>query len=114
MALTDLSFIQQFTGNDPAKAKKYITMFLTSAPLLVHKMEESLASGDFDTLRINAHSLKPLISYMGIASLEQPIKDIESYAASKSDTNALPQMLESFKLQIGKAIEELKVKEASL
>ncbi len=114
MSLTDLSFIQQFTGNDPVKAKKYITMFLASAPGLVSKMEHAIETNDFDTLRINAHSLKPLISYMGIVTLEQPIKDIESYAANNTNAETLRTMLQNFKLQIGKAIEELKEKEASL
>ncbi len=114
MSLTNLSFIQQFTGNDPVKAKKYISMFLASAPGLVSKMEHAIEISDFDTLRINAHSLKPLISYMGIATLEQPIKDIESYAANTTNVDTLRAMLEAFKIEIEKAIEELKVKEASL
>lgn len=112
--MTDLTFLKQFTGDNPEKLKKYINMFLTAAPGMMDNMEECLKTGDYDSLKVTAHSLKPQISYMGIKSQEQAIVDIESYAGNRSHLDELPGMIASFRMEVEKAIENLRNEMATL
>ena len=105
--MTDLTFLRQFTGNNPEKMKKYINMFVASAPTMVSSMENALSSGDYETIKITAHSLKPQIGYMGISTLEPSIKDIEHYAGERINLEQLPAMIGSFKSGISEAISAL-------
>lgn len=97
MVNIDLTFLRTFTKEDPEKIKKYIGMFLRIAPEAIQQMETYLATQDYDALKVNAHSLKPQISYMGIKELEQTIKEIEYQAGSKSNVDQLPDKIASFK-----------------
>ncbi len=112
--MTDLSFLKQFTGDNPEKMKKYINMFLMAAPDLMDKMEAYLKAGDYDGLKVAAHSLKPQISYMGIKGQEQAIVDIESYAGNRSHLDELPGMIATFKAEVTKALESLRAEVAAL
>lgn len=105
--MTDLTFLRQFTQGNPDKMKKYIGIFLQTAPGMLDKMKEALNRQDFETIRITAHSLKPQMAYMGIQSQEQAIKDIESYAGNSSQWSKIPFMLNNYDLEIRKALEQL-------
>lgn len=107
MPLTDLAFLTGFTKGDQAKMKKYINMFLDIAPKSVADMERYNAEKKFDELKVVAHSLKPQVSYMGIKHLETTIKEIELFAGSKTNTDALPEKISYFKAECAKACEEL-------
>lgn len=107
MALTDLSFLQNFTKGDNAKMKKYISMFLDIAPKSIADMEIMNAEKRYDELKVVAHSLKPQVSYMGIKHLETTIKEIELFAGSKTNTDQLPEKISFFKAECTKACDEL-------
>ena len=72
----DLTFLNSFTGGNPEKIKKYISMFLNYCPGQLTTMQEQLTSQNYDGLRVTAHALKPQITYMGIQSGEELIKKI--------------------------------------
>ena len=106
--ITDLTFLQSFTGGNKDKINKYIGLFLQMCPGQLDAMQSLLQSANYDALRATAHSLKPQITYMGIRSGEGLIKNIEQYAADKTNLEQLPQLLVSFKEICDKAIAELK------
>jgi HPt (histidine-containing phosphotransfer) domain-containing protein len=104
----NLQFLNSFTGSNPEKMKKYISMFLNMCPTQLSTMKEQLASGNYDGLRGTAHALKPQITYMGIKDGEDLIKNIEHLAGSKTDVEKLPEMLGNFNSICEKAMEELR------
>jgi HPt (histidine-containing phosphotransfer) domain-containing protein len=104
----DLTFLTTFTGGNPDKMKKYITMFLNYCPGQLNTMKEQLAAGNYDGLRGTAHALKPQITYMGIQGGEDLVKKIESMAGSKTDVEKLPELLDSFNSICVQAMTELK------
>jgi HPt (histidine-containing phosphotransfer) domain-containing protein len=106
---TDMTFLKSFTGGNPEKIKKYISMFLNYCPSQLDTMKEQLDSQNYDGLRGTAHALKPQITYMGIKQGEDLIKKIEQLAGSKSEVEKLPEMLGNFKEICEQAMEELKV-----
>ncbi len=105
--ITDLTFLQSFTGGNKDKMNKYINIFLQMCPGQLDAMKSLLASANYDALRATAHSLKPQITYMGIKQGEGLIKTIEQYAGEKTNTEQLPDLLNSFDDVCRKAIVEL-------
>jgi len=106
--ITDLTFLQSFTGGNKEKMNKYINIFLQMCPGQLDAMDSLLQSNNYDGLRATAHSLKPQITYMGIKPGEGLIKTIEHNAGDKINLDQLPGLLSTFKEICGKALEELK------
>jgi HPt (histidine-containing phosphotransfer) domain-containing protein len=75
--MVDLTFLKQFTKDDPKKMKRYISLYLDVAPKTFEQMHQNLQNGDWEQLRINAHSLKPQAEFMGINSLKEELNKIE-------------------------------------
>jgi HPt (histidine-containing phosphotransfer) domain-containing protein len=105
--ITDLTFLQSFTGGNKEKMNKYINIFLQMCPGQLDAMQSLLQSNNYDGLRATAHSLKPQITYMGIKPGEGMIKTIEQYAGDKINLDQLPDLVSTFKEICGKAIVEL-------
>lgn len=80
--MIDLTFLKNFTKDDPKKMKRYITLYLDVAPKTFEEMQRNLQSGDWEQLRINAHSLKPQAEFMGIRSLKEELIKIEEAVKS--------------------------------
>ena len=57
--MVDLTFLRKFAKDDPKKMKRYISLYLDVAPKTFEEMQRNLTNGDWEQLRINAHSLKP-------------------------------------------------------
>lgn len=92
--MVDLTFLKQFTKNDPTKMKRYISLYLDVAPKTFEEMRLHLANGDWEQLRINAHSLKPQADFMGINSLKEELIKIEE-AVKEQNINALAELYQT-------------------
>ena len=75
--MVDLTFLKKFAKDDPKKMKRYISLYLDVAPKTFEEMQRNLKNGDWEQLRINAHSLKPQADFMGINSLKEELIKIE-------------------------------------
>ena len=76
--MIDLSFLEKFTKGNTSKMKRYITMYLSTAPEIFERMNENIAQENWSDLAINAHSIKPQTDYMGIGSLKNILIEIEN------------------------------------
>lgn len=90
--MVDLTFLKKFTKDDPAKMKRYILLYLDVAPKTFAEMQLNLQSGDWEQLRINAHSLKPQAEFMGIMTLKEGLIRIEE-AVRANQLEALEELL---------------------
>jgi len=107
-ALTDLTFLQSFTGGNKEKIVKYINLFLQACPDQLAKMNARLAEKDYPGLRAAAHTLKPQVIYMGMKKGEEQVKRIESMAGEQRDVEQLPALFTEFNELCQAAMEELK------
>jgi CheY-like chemotaxis protein len=87
--ITNPRFLISFAGNDLAKQKKYISLFLDNAPKLVNQMKEASTNEQHETVQISAHSLKTQLNYMGVAEEISHVHELEKLAASKADWSVL-------------------------
>jgi HPt (histidine-containing phosphotransfer) domain-containing protein len=104
----NLTFLNSFTGGNPEKVKKYISMFLGYCPGQLATMNDQLNAGNYDGLRGTAHALKPQITYMGIQGGDELIKKIEHMAGTKTDVEKLPELFSTFRSLCEQAMIELK------
>jgi len=105
--VTDMNFLNQFTGGNTDKKHKYVGMFLDNGPKLLRKIKESLESKDYESLRIAAHSMKPQLSYMGVKEEVSNIFLIEQTAGQTAHRENLPQLVAHLELLCSKAFDEL-------
>jgi HPt (histidine-containing phosphotransfer) domain-containing protein len=82
--MADLTFLKQFTKDNPQKMKRYISLYLDVAPKTFEQMKRNLENKDWEQLRIHAHSLKPQADFMGINSLKEELIKIEEAVQTKN------------------------------
>ncbi|MBS1644433.1 MAG: response regulator [Bacteroidetes bacterium] len=107
--VTDMSFLNQFTGGKSEKVEKYVGMFLENAPRLLRQLDEALANNNLADAKIAAHSLKPQLGYMGIKEEFSNIFLIEQTAGGAGDSTKLATLTEHLHLVCQKAFEELTI-----
>ena len=89
--MVDLSFLRKFAKKKKKKMKRYISLYLDVAPKTFEEMQRNLSSGDWEQLRINAHSLKPQAEFMGIMSLKEELIKIEE-AVKANDLGGIEEL----------------------
>jgi signal transduction histidine kinase/CheY-like chemotaxis protein len=105
--VTDMNFLNQFTGGNPEKQRKYIGMFLENGPKLLEKIKAALQEQDYETLKVAAHSMKPQLSYMGVKEEVSNIFLIEQSAGQTAHREQLPQLVTQLERLCTKAFGEL-------
>lgn len=108
--LTNFDFLESFTGGDKARMRKYINMFLGSAPAEAENIRKAMAEGNREALRASAHSLRPQTTYMGMKSMEALLRQIEEKAQNGADTGELSGLVTQFGTDFMAACDELKEK----
>lgn len=89
----NLSFLEKFTEGDSLKMKKYIALYLKTAPILFESLERNILDQDWDKVSRDAHSLKPQVMYMGLDSLSKLLLEVELKAKAQ-DTLLLKELFE--------------------
>jgi signal transduction histidine kinase/CheY-like chemotaxis protein len=107
--VTDMNFLNQFTGGNPEKQRKYIGMFLDNGPKLLEKIKAALEDQDYESLKIAAHSMKPQLSYMGVKEEVSNIFLIEQTAGQTAHRENLPQLVIQLERLCNKAFDELRL-----
>jgi hypothetical protein len=95
--LTDLRFLVSFAGNDQAKQKKYVGIFLQNAPLLLRQLVQGVENKQYEQIKISAHSLKTQLNYMGVKEEMSHVHELEQisiYAYRHDEMAALVKNLE--------------------
>ena len=85
--MVDISFLESFTKGDKNKMRRYIQMYLDISPTIFEKMKLALETSNWESLKINAHSLKPQVDYMGITDLKKCLVKIEEEIDRKKFKN---------------------------
>jgi HPt (histidine-containing phosphotransfer) domain-containing protein len=106
--MSNLDFLKNFTGNNPVKMEKYISIFLEIAPPEEELLRKSLELKDWDSVRASAHSMRPQMTYMGIKSGEQLLDTIEKNAESLTALEKMPEYIGDFNKIFKLACGELK------
>lgn len=62
----DLRFLEELTGGDKARIRKYLELYIESARTILPQIEATLAAGDHERLRRLVHMIKPQFRMVGL------------------------------------------------
>jgi HPt (histidine-containing phosphotransfer) domain-containing protein len=78
--LHEITLLQQPNQSD--LVRHVVEIYLNDAPQLISALETAAASGDFEGLRRNAHTLKSNSAHIGARALSMFAKELEAQARS--------------------------------
>lgn len=105
--ITDPRFLLSFAGQDVNKQKKYVQIFLQNAPRLLDQVLQGAASGDYEKLKIAAHSLKTQLNYMGVKEEISHIYELEQLAAQRGSAEQIAELVANMQKVCERAFGEL-------
>ena len=83
-------FLQQHTGGNPARIRKYLGLYLESVAAGRPNIEAALAAADHDALRRAVHTLKPQFRMIGMAETADLAQAIETQVLENAGLESLP------------------------
>ncbi len=91
--LREISLLQ--LPNQPDLVQHVVEIFLNETPELLKSLDLAAASGDFETLRRHAHTLKSSSAHLGAVTLPQFAKELEACGRNKDlqDVDCLMQQI---------------------
>lgn len=93
----NLDFLYEITNGNETKLVNLIQSFLTEAPLTCEKLNASVRNKNYDTIKSEVHSSKPLYMSIGAASALNIIERIENYTTSPLFYELLPIEIDNLK-----------------
>lgn len=112
--ISDPRFLISFAGNDATKQKKYINLFLQSAPKLLDQIKSGLDTKDYESIKIAAHSLKTQMNYMGVKEEISHVHRLEQLAASSANHDEIVTIIQNLDFVCVQAFDELNLYVANL
>jgi len=106
--LYDLSMVRSVSGGDEAFIKKMVQLFIDTVPPGLADLKEAMATAQWQKMGKVAHKLKSTIDSIGISSLHEDIRFIESSGKHERDTDKLSPLVDNVTNVINKCIEQLK------
>jgi len=85
--LPDISYLKEMVGDDKETIKEIILLFIEQAPLRKKALRESAKAGDHNKLKTVSHSLITELSAVGILSVVNDLKRINTASKDMDDLN---------------------------
>ena len=83
--MIDMNQLAQKMDIDKEDAELLMEMFMQSANENMHNLYQAIESGDFDTIRSEAHSIKGSAANLTLQEIYETAKEIESAASFKKE-----------------------------
>jgi HPt (histidine-containing phosphotransfer) domain-containing protein len=106
--LYDLTMIQSVSGGDEEFIKKMIALFIETVPHNIHEMVDAVNNKNWDQAGKMAHKLKSTIDSMGIKSIRDDIRKIESLSKEQKQLDEIPPLVLHIRTVIDSCIEQLR------
>ena len=87
----DLKFLEELTGGNPARIRKYVGLYLESASTLLPQIEAAFITGDYERLRRLVHTMKPQFRMVGLPHTGDLAARIEASLADGQAPDNLPE-----------------------
>jgi CheY-like chemotaxis protein/HPt (histidine-containing phosphotransfer) domain-containing protein len=107
--LYDLSMIQSVSGGDDAFIKKMISLFIQTVPQNVQELVDAAGNGNWEQVAKMAHKLKSTIDSMGIRSIHDVIRTVESHAKTRDQLEQIPELVRQVESVVSSCILQLQL-----
>lgn len=101
--LYDLDLLQSTARGNQEFMNKMIRLFLDSFPEYMTELQKAGESGNWSQVKFFAHKMKATIDLIGVASLKEPIRKLESNAAEQKELELMPELI----LQVNTTLESV-------
>ncbi len=91
--LYDLTMVLSVSGGNQDFIKKMVALFMETVPQNVSELKKSAEIENWDQVAKIAHKLKSTIDSMGIKSLHQDIRSVETNAKQKKNLAEIPSLI---------------------
>lgn len=108
VALYDLTMVEAISGGDRSFVTKMVQLFLDTVPATLNDIDQSLKAKEWAALGRHAHKLKSTIDSMGIISLKQDIRSIESNGKAGTNLDEMPGLVSKVKRVIHEVMEQVR------
>ena len=103
----NLSHLTEYMDNDKARIKKHLTRFEKQIPVSLKSLISFIDNSDFENARIVAHSMKPLLSVMGVEEGRILAEKIEQICIKNEHKGDLDATLKKLQLICNESMNEL-------
>jgi HPt (histidine-containing phosphotransfer) domain-containing protein len=107
----DLTFVTDIAKGNKEFIKSLIDVFIVNTPAVVNEMIEAKNAGEWDKVGKLAHKLKSTIDTMGLHTVKELIRFIETNAKTQADLVSIPQKIETLYTVVQDCIIQLKKEE---
>jgi hypothetical protein len=105
--LYDLSMVQSVSGGDEGFIKKMVALFIETVPQNMQDLKNALQAENWEQVGKTAHKLKSTIDSMGIKSIRQEIRTVESNAKQMESLSEIPGLVSTIDNVIKECIGQL-------
>lgn len=100
--------LDMFDADEPEFIRSIVEMFVANTPVSIAAIKIAFEKEELETVRQQAHKLKPHFSFFGAAGLQQTFQMIEDLAKERSNLDELPQLINCAEKKIMLMIEQMK------
>jgi HPt (histidine-containing phosphotransfer) domain-containing protein len=106
--LYDLSMVRSVSGGDEAFIKKMIQLFIETVPPSLVDLKEAEQQQQWERVGKVAHKLKSTIDSMGISSLKEDIRAVETNGKQQQNIDTIPALIQKVDSIVNACILQLK------
>ncbi|GGB12463.1 PAS domain S-box protein [Puia dinghuensis] len=107
--LYDLSMVQSVSGGDEGFIRKMVALFIETVPQNLQDLKRALEEENWEQVGKTAHKLKSTIDSMGIKSIRQEIRAVETNARQKESLDQVPSLVATIDSVIQECIGQLQL-----
>lgn len=109
-ALYDLTQLETISRGNKAFIDEMISLFIDQVAPSINEINSAFASGDYSTVKKIAHRVKPSIESMGIVSLSDEVRKMESSNWDEGSAEELQRLIRHFETTLIEVVEQLKIR----
>ena len=106
--LYDLTMVESISGGDQGFIKKMLQLFIDTMPQNVGELQSALQQENWEMVGKHAHKMKSTIDSMGISSLKEDIRAVESNGKNKTNLELVPALVTKVSDIIQKCIAQIR------
>lgn len=86
--------LDMFDADDPEFVRSIVEMFVTNTPGSISAIKKAFEMNEMETVRQQAHKLKPHFSFFGASGVQQMFQMIEDIARGSDGKEKLPELID--------------------
>jgi CheY-like chemotaxis protein len=106
--LYDLTMVKTISGGDESFVKRMVNLFIETMPPSLQELQHETKQQNWLSVSKLAHKMKATIDSMGITSLKDIIRTIESNGKKGEDLDKIPVLIEQVVAMVQVCVDQLK------